>query len=275
MKRYLLCAGLSLGLTAAWAQTGPRPKSMDEQKALLAMFNATDPDVQIAAANTVLEKFADTDFKSIALFFLARDYQVKNDYAKSITYGERSLEADPKNYQSMLVVAGEYARNTKDTDFDKDDKLGKADKLSNDALATLKTAPKPNPNMSDADWEGAKKDLMANAYEILGQSAMVRKKAEVAATDFKTAIDMSTTKDPATYVRLAQADNMLNKPDDAIAAAEKAMSAPNAVPAVKQFAQAERARAMQAKGKSAAPAAATAPPAAAPASPAAAAPPQP
>ncbi len=278
MKRYLLCAGLILGMTAAAAaQTMPRPKSQDEQKALQAMFAATDPDVQIAAANTVLEKFADTDFKSIALFFISRDYQAKGDFAKSVTYGERSLEADPKNYQAMLVVASEYARNTKDSDFDKEDKLKKADKLSNDAIATVKTAPKPNPNMDDATWEGARKDITASAYEILGQVAIIRKKPELAATDFQTALDTASVKDPATYVRLAMADNMLNKPDEAIAAAEKAMNAPGAAPAVKQFAQAERARAIQAKGGAKPGAAPGATPGATPApasTPAPAAPPQ-
>lgn len=254
MTKLLLCAGLSLGLTlTAFAQ---KPKSQEEYKALQAMMTAQDPDAQIAAGNTVIEKFADTDFKSIALFTIAAAYQRKGDFPKTVTYGERSLEADPKNYQAMLLLASEYARTTKDTDFDKDDKLKKADKYANDAVALIKAAPKPNPGLADADWEAAKKDMSASAYEILGQSAMVRKKPDVALTQFQAAVDTAVNKDPATYVRLAQADNMLGKYDDAIAAAEKAMNAPSAVPAVKQFAQAERARAMVGKNKGGAPPAA-------------------
>ncbi len=248
MKRFLVCAGLSLGLTvAASAQNPPKPKSQAEVTALQAMFGATDPDAQIAAANNVLDKFADTEFKSIALFMIASNYQRKGDFPKAVTYGERALEADPKNYQAMLVVSSEYAQNTHDTDFDKEDKLKKADKYASDAIATLKTAPKPNPNMADAQWEAAKKDMIASADEILGQSAMVRKKPDAAATYFQSAIDVAVTKSPTTYVRLAQADNALGKYDDAIAAAEKGMNAPDAPASVKQFAQAERARAMQGK----------------------------
>ncbi len=254
IRQYFLPAGLALLLAVSgWAQ---KPKSVAEQTALQAMFAATDPDVQIAAANTVVEKFADSDFKSIALFFIARDYQVKGDFAKAVTYGERALEADPKNYQAMLVVASEYAQNTKDTDFDKEDKLKKADKLANDALAAIKASVKPNPAISDAQWGDAQKDLSSSAYEIVGQIAMVRKKPAEAAVAFQSAVDVAVTKEPATYVRLAQAQNVLGKYDDAIANAEKAMNSPTAVPAVKQFAQAERARAMQKKG-GAAPAAAT------------------
>jgi tetratricopeptide (TPR) repeat protein len=277
MKRFLLCAVAGLGLTiavSAQAQTPaqpqaqPKPKSQAEVTALQAMFGATDPDAQIAAANTVLEKFADTEFKSIALFMIASDYQRKGDFPKAVTYGERALEADPKNYQAMLVVSSEYAQNTHDTDFDRDDKLKKADKYATDAIAALKTAGKPNPNLTDAAWDGAKKDMVASADEILGQSAMVRKKPDVAATYFQAAIDNAVTKTPSTYVRLAQADNALGKYDDAIAAAEKGMNAPDAPASVKQFAQAERARAMQAKSGGAKPAAP-------PATPATPAPPQP
>jgi tetratricopeptide (TPR) repeat protein len=111
---------------------------------------------------------------------------------------------------------------------------------------------------------------------------MVRKKPADAAAAFQSAVDVSVTKEPATYVRLAQADNMLGKYDDALANAEKAMNSPSANAAVKQFAQAERARAMQKKGGAApsngAPSTtappATAPPATPPAA-APAAPPQP
>ena len=271
-RKVFIAAGVVIGcVITASAQ---KPKSVAEQTALQAMFGATDPDVQIAAANTVIEKFADTDFKSIALFFIARDYQVKGDFAKSVTFGERALEADPKNYQAMLVVASEYAQNTKDTDFDKDDKLKKAEKLANDALTTIKTAAKPNPSIPDAQWEDAKKDLSASGYEILGQIALVRKKPADAAAAFQSAVDVAVTKEPATYVRLAQAQNMLGKYDDAIANAEKAMNAPAAAPAVKQFAQAERARAMQKKGVPA-PATTPASPAAPTTPPTASTPPQP
>lgn len=280
MKRFLQCAALGLGITiCASAQAQPKPKSQAEVTALQAMFAATDPDAQIAAANAVLDKFADTEFKSIALFMMASDYQRKGDFPKAVTYGERSLEADPKNYQAMLVVSSEYAQNTHDTDFDREDKLKQADKYASDAITTLKTAPKPNPNMTDADWDKAKKDMVASADEILGQSAMVRKKPEVAATYFQAAIDGAVNKTPSTYVRLAQADNALGKYDDAIAAAEKGMSAPDAPASVKQFAQAERARAMQGKTGGAKPAPPASTPAAPPATPAAPAatpaPPQP
>jgi tetratricopeptide (TPR) repeat protein len=265
MTRSLVCAAMSLGLAAAAAfgqQKQPHPKSQAEVTALQAMFNATNVDEQIAAANNVLEKFADTEFKGIALEVIAADYQRKNDFAKAVTYAERALEADPKNIEAMLVLAGQYAINTHDTDFDKEDKLKNAEKYANQAIATIQTAEKPSPQATDDQWNAQKKDWLSAAHESLGQVAMVRKKPDDAVTEFKIAVDTAATPEAPDYVRLAQADNMVHKYDDAIAAAEKAMALPNASPTVKQIAQAERARAMMNKNKAAgtpAPAAPNAP----------------
>jgi hypothetical protein len=54
--------------------------------------------------------------------------------------------------------------------------------------------------------------------------------------------------DPATMVRLGSTYSLANKFDDAIATFDKVMAVADAPAQVKQIAQAERARAVQAKG---------------------------
>jgi tetratricopeptide (TPR) repeat protein len=244
---------LAIGVLATGflADAQPKPKSNDEVLAVNAMFKATDPDSQIAAANTLLEKFADTQFKGIALQIISADYQRKGDFPKCVTYGERAIEADPNNYRAMIVLGQEYARTTKDSDFDKDDKLKKADGYANGALTAMKTAVKL-PNMPQEMWDANMKADTSDAHDVLAQVAVVRKKYDVAIAEFTTAISFSP--DAVIYARLANADNLAGKYDDAIAAAQKAMDTPNVSPVVRNFAQAERARAMVAKNKSAAPA---------------------
>ena len=248
--RFLSLTALLIA-TAAWAQNAPKPKSQDEVTALNAVFQSTDVDGQIAAANALLEKYADTEYKSILLQMIAADYQRKNDYPKTIVFGDRALEADPLNYSAMLILGTEYAKITKDTDFDKDEKLGKAEGYANKVLAIIPAAVKPNTRMTDAQWADAKKDLGSSAHEILGMVALTRKKSDVAITEFKTSVDSAATPDPATYVRLAVAYNLAGKYDDAIATADKVTTLPGAVPQVKSVAQAERARAIQLKKKTA------------------------
>jgi tetratricopeptide (TPR) repeat protein len=260
MKKYLLPVSMSIVLTAAaLAQKQPHAKSNEEAKALNEVFTSTDVDGQIAAANAVLEKYADTEFKSTLLQMIAADYQRKNDFPKTIVYGDRALEADPQNYEAMLVLGNEYAKITKENDLDRDEKLGKAEGYANKVLAIVPTATKPNPRMTDAQWADAQKDLEASAHEILGIAALTRKKTDVAVKEFKTSVDIAATPDPATYVRLAVAYNLSGKYDDAIAITEKVATLPNAVPQVKSVAQAEHVRAIQAKKKAAAAAAPPAP----------------
>ena len=83
---------------------------------------------------------------------------------------------------------------------------------------------------------------------------MLRKKYDVAIAEFKEAVEGASTPDPATMVRLGQAYNQAKKYDEAIAILDKVMAGADVHPQIKQFAQAERVRAIQGKGGPAKPA---------------------
>jgi tetratricopeptide (TPR) repeat protein len=267
MKIHILlktAAALMLAAGLSFAQ--PKPKSQKEVDAIMAIQNATEPAARIAAVENLLTKFADTEFKSFALMVAAASAQQMNDYEKMVVYAERTLEADPKNFQVMLMLASGTAQRTREHDLDREEKLGRAEKLANQAIEISKTATKPNPQMSDADWENAKKDVAAQGYEALGQIAMVRKKTDVAAQNWKTALDTAANPDPATMVRLANAYNQMNKPDEAIAVLDKLNALPEVHPQIKAAATEQRNNAVKIKSGGAKPAA-TPPPTATPAPP--------
>ena len=252
MNRTIFTGFLALAMGAAlMAQApappkAPQPKSQKEVQALQAMFGAQDADTRIKAAEDLMTNFADTEFKSIALFFEAMSYQQKGDADKAIVYAERTLEADPKQYQAMLMLAELTAQRTREHDLDREEKLNRATKYANDAIAVLKDAAKPNPQLTDEQWEAAKKSMFAQAHQALGFAAMARKKNDDAINEFKSAVE-SEPNEPAFQVRLAQAEVAGGKYDDAIALCEKVMAIPDAHPQVKQVAQATRAMAMQQK----------------------------
>ena len=72
-----------------------------------------------------MTKFADTDFKDMALFSEAGAYEQKRDIDKAQTYAERTLEVNPKYFQATLMLAELLAQNTRENDLDKEEKLGK------------------------------------------------------------------------------------------------------------------------------------------------------
>lgn len=246
MKKLFSMVAAGLALTAAlWAQ--PKPKSQKEYDAIMAVMNATDPDAQIAAIENLLTKFADTEFKVIALQQATQAAMQKNDAEKVVIYAERTLKEDPKNYMVMLMQAQMTAQKTREHDLDKEEKLKQAEKLATDAIELLKTAAKPRPDLTDEQWTGAKKDFEAQGYESLGMVAMVRKKYPDAVTNFKKAVDTQGTPDPATKVRLASAHNFAGNFDAAILIIDAVLTDQQLHPAIRQVAGQEKLKAVQGK----------------------------
>jgi tetratricopeptide (TPR) repeat protein len=174
-------------------------------------------------------------------------YQQKNDVENMIVWSERLLEADKKNFGAMLMIAQGLAQRTREFDLDKEEKLGRAEKFAKEAQELIKTAVKPGAHLTDEQWEGAKKDFTAQSYEALGMIATARKKYDDAITAYKTAIEGAPAPDYATMVRLGSVYNLAGKPDEAVAVLDKVLSAADAHPSIKQFAQNEKNRAAQAK----------------------------
>lgn len=235
---------------AASAPAGPKIKSKAEAAAFQAMITAQqNPDEEIKADEEFVDKFADSDFKDIALYLEASAYEQKKDPAKAQIYAQRAVDANPKNFQASLMLAELITRSTRENDLDRDDKLAKADKASNDAITTLSTAQKPNPQLSDQQWENSKKDLTARAQDLLGVSAMTRKKYDDAITHFKAAVDTAADPEPAYKVRLASAYESAGQYDQAITTAESVMNDDKVPQVFKQVAQSVRAGAVVAKRK--------------------------
>jgi len=229
---------------------GPAPKSKGEQDALVAMLNAQGmPDKVIEAAEALLMKYADTDFKDVALFMEATAYQQKGDLDKTQVFAERALDANPKNFQASLLLAEAITQHTRDTDLDRDDKLARASKYANQTIASITAAVKPNPQLADQQWEDARKDIIAESHESIGMGALIAKKYDNAITELKAAVDGMAQPQPAFRVRLASAYQAAGKWDEAIAQAEVVMADAQAPTQVKQLAQAIRAGAVVAKQK--------------------------
>jgi tetratricopeptide (TPR) repeat protein len=248
MKRTILTGILAAatGMTCLMAQQGggappqqgkaqlvPNTKSVGESKAVIALMQAqNNPDAAIKAADDLITKFADTYYKEIALTVEAQAYRQKGDLDKALIYGEQVLEINPKNFQTTLMVGEILAQRTRENDLDKEEKLTRAEKLLKGTIDDLNVAQKPNPQLTDAQWEDGKKMLIAEAHNGLGMVALDRKKYDAAATEFKTAMD-TDPQEPAYGVRLASALQSQGKNDEAIAICDKILSAQQLNPQIK------------------------------------------
>ncbi len=238
LSKALLAAAFACALLPAQTANPkpPQPKGPKEAEAIQAIFTAQDPDGRIAAANNLVTKFSDTEFKATALYIAAFSYQQKGDLENVIVYSEKCLEADPKFYAAQLMIANALAMRTKEFDLDREEKLGRSEKMAAAALAQIESAPKPRPDITDEQWAAAKKDFAAQAYEAQAFGALVRKKYDVCAEKFALAAANASQTDPALMVRLASCQMNIKKYDEAIASLDKALTDPNAAPQVKQAA---------------------------------------
>ena len=231
-------AGVIFAQSASTKQL--KVKSQKEAEAIQAMFQAADPDARVAAAKELVTKFADTDFKSTAFYIMAFSAQQKADLENVVVYGEQALEADNKNYGAMILISSALAQRTREFDLDREEKLGRSEKLAKEAIELIKTAVKPNPSVTDEQWEVAKKEYTGQAYEGLGMAAMARKNNEACAANLQLAVDNSAQADPATLVRLGSCYGRMKKFDEGIAALDRALADPSSVEVIKQAATQEK-----------------------------------
>jgi len=253
MNRILKAAAvLVCGMSLMFGQgKPPAPKSQKELDALKLMFSAQDPDSRIKAAKDVITNFADTDFKELCFQFIAASYQQKNDSENTIVWAQKVLEVNPKAYQAMLMISSSIVQRTREFDLDKEEKLGRAEKMAKQALEVIPSAPKPQPNITDAQWDGAKKDAMSEAHQALGMAAGVRKNYEAAIAEYKISVEGAATPDAATMVRLGSTYNLAGKPSDAIAILDKVIAMQGVHPQIKAAAEGEKKNAekLKAAGK--------------------------
>ena len=250
MMRLVIAAICLCAATAAFAQDNSNPaKSAAEAAAVQAMLQAQTPDDQIKTADELVAKYPSTNYKAYALFTAAGAWEQKGDHAKAIAYCEKALAADPKDFDAEILMADVIASNTSDSDPDKADKLGRAEKAAKHALDVIKTSPKPRLfQMTDSEWTNTKNSSASQAWQVLATTATIEKKADEAIADYEKGVAL--TQDPGLMVRAGRALEAFQKYDDAIGWFDKALASPNADAQLKDVAAKDKTRVAAEKARS-------------------------
>jgi len=164
-------------------------------------------------------------------------------------YGERTLQADADNFGVMLTMAGALAQQTREFDLDKEEKLTRAEDYVNKALGILDTAPRPNPNVTDSQWEVAKNDYRSEAHGALALAAMAREELEDAIAEFRTAVEIGSTRNPNIELMLAKGLTDAGKHDEAITVLDSLLADAQVAPQIHKLAEQQRLYTLQEKEK--------------------------
>jgi tetratricopeptide (TPR) repeat protein len=256
MKRTIIAGVAVCALSAACMMAQGQPPAQGQPKiskgeaeaynAMVKAAQAGDNDATIKAADDLITKYADTQFKPTALMLEAQAYVAKGDLDRAQVYGEQAIAADPKGFQAPLLVGESIVKQSKEHDLDLDEKLAKAEKDLNLTIANAKGAVKPNPQIPDAQWEEQKKYVEAEADADLGRVNMLRKKFADAIGQLQAAADADPQ--PAYFVWLAMAQQQAGKNDEAIATCDKLLAQPNLASVFQSAANSVKRDANRAKG---------------------------
>ena len=236
MKRNFLTGALVMAAAVSGLTAQVKPKSNAEADAVRALFGAQgqSPDTTIKAAEDLLTKFADTEYKEVALLLEADAYQRKGDYASAEITDERVLEPIQEPAGGDAVGRTDPCSTWAKTTWTRRSSLPRADKRFDQALANIDT--KPFAGMPDDKWEENKKFMRAQLQNDLGLMAMRHKKLDESIADFKLAADGDPQ--PAYQVRLAVAYEQAGKNDEALALCDKLLADPQLHPTIRQLAPA-------------------------------------
>jgi tetratricopeptide (TPR) repeat protein len=207
----------------------------DEDRLMLSINGADNPQEQIAALDKFVQEHADSKFITCANEYYAVIYLKQNNFDKSIEFAEKDLAANYQDLTLLLTLMRAYVASTKvsDTAFDA------INKTPDQIKAEINPA-RP-PNASDADWdkiqkEGAELAKDSRAYTVYAFFQLLPRVTDpakrVQALDNFIKTYPETEKDNAAQINLAyfQAYQMQNNLDKMVEYGDKTIAAdPNNV----------------------------------------------
>jgi tetratricopeptide (TPR) repeat protein len=203
------------------------------------------------AAKDFSTKFPDSELRVLLFRDSMHAYQRDNNADKMLEMGREVLKLDPDDPEAMVGVAEVLTERTRDTDLDKDQKLGEATKLAQHALETIDTDISIPAGASAEQIDAYKKFLRSSAYAIVGTQQYNKENYKDAEDSFRKSIDAYPTQPDAVVVlRLALALDKQNKYPEALKEVNHAveLTASQTDSSVGVYARQERDRLIQLTG---------------------------
>ncbi|MGE5326945.1 MAG: tetratricopeptide repeat protein [Deltaproteobacteria bacterium] len=240
---------------AAAAGKGSRPP--EEVQAFQAVQNELDMDRKIQEANDFVTKYPDSPLLTY-VYFLAQSASLqKGDLQGVLSYGEKSLAANPDNLNALMLMAKflPQPQALKD-EVNPEKKLAEAEQDGEKALVLVGKLEKM-PDESDEAFTKRKGNYLEAIHSGLalvhlqrgigGLAGVDQAELAKAEEEYKAALANAANPDPQDYFRLGEVLARQNKKDEAIQAFTKAGDLSTDSPQLKALADQQIAKL---KGKS-------------------------
>lgn len=202
----------------------PAAKTKEEDTAYRAILTNPDPAAAEAAAKDFEAKYPQSELTGAIYESLMDRYRRVNDGSKTAEMGRKALASDADNPMVLITMASVLAERTRETDLDRDQKLGEASKDAQHALDTMDDWLSKTPRLTDAQAQGIKPVLASMAHAAMGLVEDLRKNPAEAEKHYQASAELNTVQpDPLTWLRLALARDAQKKYAEALTAANRAV----------------------------------------------------
>jgi tetratricopeptide (TPR) repeat protein len=210
----------------------PPPVNAEEDAAIKSFRAAPITDIakKDQLGEDFLQKYPQSRYRPEVYSMLVRGYLSQGQFEKMETIGDKEIELNPNDAQTLAIVGSTLPRVMNASTPDPQKRLDKAEQYSKKALEVLPTVVKP-PELSDADFLKAKDQTSALAYSGLGLVAFRRAKYAEAIPNFEQAAKLDPVPDPVNFYLLGISNEKTSHFEDAINAFTKCAAVPGSLQA--------------------------------------------
>ena len=212
---------------APLALDAPPPVNAEEDAAMKAFRAApfTDMSKKDQLGEEFVQKYPQSRYRGEVYSMLVRGYLSLNQVDKMETVGEKEIELNPNDAQTLAIMGSALPRVMNASTPEPQKRLEKAEQYSKRALEIMPTLMKPEA-MSDAEFLKAKDQTSALAYSGLGIVAFRRSRFAEAIPNFEQAVKLDPTPDPVNLYLLGLSNEKTSHFDEAAAAFTKCAAFP-------------------------------------------------
>jgi tetratricopeptide (TPR) repeat protein len=180
-----------------------------------------DLNKKIQAGNDFLQKYPTSRYRTEVYGWLVKGYMSQGNVAKMEAMGEKDLELNPNDVQTLAILGSAMPRTIPSLASDQREKvLTQSEQYCNKAIELAPTLTKPA-NMPDDLFIGARNQTLSMAYSGLGVVAFWRGKYSDAIPNLEKSLKLDPNPDPVNYYVLALSNEKASHFDDAVAAFTK------------------------------------------------------
>ncbi|HZT70452.1 MAG TPA: tetratricopeptide repeat protein [Terriglobia bacterium] len=211
------------GAVTTSATGKPLQSTYKEAMGFETLQNEQDPDTKIRMVQEFERQFPKSDLLSYVYTQAASAYEEKADYPNAVQYCRKSLELDPENTYSLLLMATVLS----EPGMNRGPAAQTEKNLSEakvDAERVLELLPKlpARKDETPEQLEVRKASIASDAHSALGSIAMLQGNLDVAINEFQQAIRLSSSPKATLYFRLGEIYSNAGKKQEAIDSFTKA-----------------------------------------------------